>query len=273
MKINPIMLVVSVVLGVLAMLLGFLYLSQQRDAAPANAAASPAERTIEILTVKRDLEIDHKLNPEQDLQVTPVPASTYADFVRPAVKAAEKEIVRGRLVGTAVPAGSPLMYAHLAATKDIELAPDRRAITIDVAGADALQGILVPGDHVDIVAVRPKEVEQDVQAGVPIEDQFGAIMNRAIESGMGKGGFETEILLTEVRVLAIGDSLSGTRRYLVGRDGAGASRGNTVTLDVSKDDALKLAGIGGTTRLRLLLCPPKAPAADATDDLGGSLGG
>lgn len=273
MKINPIMLVVSVVLGVLAMLLGFLYLSQNQQA-PQNAAAS-SERTIEILTVRRDLEIDHKLNPEQDLQVTAVPAATYADFVRPAVKASEKEIIRGRLVGSPVPAGSPLMYAHLAASKDIELGPDRRAISIEVSGADALQGILVPGDVVDVVAVRPKEADEGesvLQPGVPIEDQFGAILNRRIESGLGAAGFETEILLTEVRVLAIGDSLSGTRRYLVGRGGATGSKGTTVTLDVSKDDALKLAAVGGTTRLRLLLCPPKAEGGESEDE-SGLLGG
>ncbi len=275
MKINPIMLVVSVVLGVLAMLLGFFYLSANRDAVAAqNTQQAQTERSVEILTVKRELPADHKINPEQDLQVTAVPATTYGEFAQQAVKASEREVIRGKLTGSAVPMGAPLMYAHLAASKDITLAPDRRAISIDVSGADALQGILIPGDRVDIIAITPKQPEQDVQAGVPLEDQFGAIMNRAIEAGMGKDGFETEIILTEVRVLAIGDSLSGTRRYLVGRAGATGARGNTVTLDVSKDDALKLAAIGGTTRLRLVLCPPERDEGDSLDsDTAGSLGG
>jgi len=284
--VNRVMLIVSVVLGVLAMLLGFIYLSTLNTNQPASADEALAQqRTVQILQVVRDLPVGHRISASSDLKAMEVPRETAAQLIQASVKAVEMASVDGRELGLPVAAGQPLAYAHLVQARDIDLAPDRRAYGLEISGAEALQGLLMPGDRIDLVILRPKKSDPvaaagidtttltDAQAAQLAQAQLGSIFSQMAREIGGRDGFDSEIILEDVRVLAVGTRLAGSRLELVTNQREFAQRGNMLTLDVSIEQALMLAE-ESAHQFRVLLRPKvQQSPSSVTEPAGGMRGG
>lgn len=272
MQTNRLLLLVAVACGVAATVLSFVYLSS----ASGSEAADQGEPQVEILFVANDLPANHALVPETDLQTRLVGSESSPGLVQAAVKADEMESVRGKYLREPVPAGMPLLYAHLASVDDLELAPGMRAIGISVDEQATLGGLLVPGDRVDVlVSYRiedPTETEAmpSVNAADPMS-LIGAMMGRFVKESMAPDRWQVDEVLSDVRVLAINDRLTLSRQQhlfgmetgLEGREGLGGS--NVVTLEVTPEQAKKLvkAQAGGGNRITFVLRPPPGPGGRA----------
>lgn len=283
MGVNRVMLIVSVVLGVLAMLLGFIYLSTLNTSPEASGEDALAQqRTVAILQVTRDLPAGHRLSGSADLKSIDVPRDAAAQLVQASVKAVELATVEGRELGLPVAAGQMLSYAHFVQARDIDLAPDRRAYALEISGAEALQGLLMPGDRIDLIILRPKQADPVEQAGIDpstlteaqaaqlAQAQLGSIFSQMAREIGGRDGFDSEIILEDVRVLAVGTRLAGSRLELVTSQREFAQRGNMITLDVSIEEALMLAE-ESAHQFRVLLRPKLQQ--QTTAEPAGAIGG
>lgn len=281
MGVNRVMLLVAVVLGVLATLLGFVYLSTVDGAgSQSEADALALERSTAIVQVVRDLPPGHKINTANDLKTIEVPSETFAQLVQTSVKGSELRSLEGRELSLPIAAGQMLTYADLVQARDIELGPDRRAYAMDVSGPEALQGLLMPGDRIDLIVMRPKRADPVAAAGIDTANltdeqtaqlaqaQLGTIFSQMAREIGGRDGFESEIILEDVKVLAVGNRLAGSRLEMVARQREYSQRSNMVTLDVSIEQALMLAE-ESAHQFRILLRPKVQQAVVETT--GGGL--
>lgn len=225
------------------------------------------EETVSVLFVARDLPANHEIDPDSDLRTESVGMMSASGIARGGVKADEREALRGRRISAPLPAGVPLMYSHLASIEDIDLAPGMRAMTIPVDSAGGLGNILVPGDHVDVIvsyqAKKPdttatgKSSSSQVDTSNP-QAMLGAILAQATQQTTNPAHWEAVEVLTDVRVIAVGDRLHMSRQQLMTLPGTrGARGGGGVTLEVSARQALELIRSmgGGSNPVTLLLRP------------------
>ncbi len=284
MGVNRVMLLVSVVLGVLAMLLAFIYMSTMEGAGGDGAGDGiEQEQTVEIVQVIRDLPTGHKLSVSSDLKKIAVPRDTFASLVQSSVRASDLPTIDGRILGMPAAAGQPLTYAHFSLTRDIELGIDRRAYALEVGGAAALQGLLMPGDHIDLIVLRPKRVDALEAVGVDSENltneqtaqlaqaQLGSIFSQMARDLGGRDGYDPEIILENVKVIAIGNRLAGSRLSMIGQSRGRVQKSDMITLDVSLEEALMLAE-ESSQQFRVLLRPSKRVEVEAAPSGGGLRG-
>jgi Flp pilus assembly protein CpaB len=144
-----------------------------------------------------------------------------------------------------------------------------RALAINVSGANLMGGLLVPGDRVDILVSYEREDEPEpVDQGDGEQRDFVNDPNAAINDMMAEvmgsfgGGtaipprWVTEEVLSDVRVIAVGSALTGSRQaQLYGL--SAASGGSTITVELSTQDAMRLVNVqaNGRNPLTLLLRP------------------
>jgi pilus assembly protein CpaB len=270
---NRLMLVIAIVAGILATILAFTYINSATSA----AEEQEPEPQVSVLFVVNDLPANHALDPELDLRVDTIGAVTSPGLARAAVKADERASVRGLRISGPLPAGVPLLYSHLTSVQDVDLAPGMRAMSISVRSANLMGGILVPGDHVDIIVsykkpAAPADVPQfdmeNPQAG--LNAMMGQVMGQALGQGGVPSEWEAEEVLSDIRVIAIGERLTVSRQaHMYGVAGTGRAGGSsTVTLEVTPDQAKALirAMAGGGNPITLLLRPSGTP----TEGGGGS---
>jgi len=272
MQANRLMLIIAVVAGVLATVLAFQYIQGATNAVERRAA----EGRVKLLFVTDDLPADHLLEPDEDLRVDEVGAESSAALVRAAVKAEERDALRGQRIYAPVPAGMPLLYSHLAPVEQLELGPGMRAIAIEVDEASTFGGILVPGDRVDLIVsyrdVPPPEIPAGA-AGDPTA-AVGNVLNSVMGATMASNPTDWVAVevLSDVRVVAVGNRLDRSRQqFPFGLAPTGGSDGNIVTLEVTPDQALSLiqARGGGQNPLQLLLRPPVSGVSGAALTEGG----
>lgn len=263
---NRLMLIIAVVAGVMATVLAFTYINSATSA----AEAVEPEPQVSVLFALNDLGANQQINPETDLRVDTVPLSS--GLARSAVKADERDSLRGQRLSSPLPAGVPLLYSHLAPVTDIDLAQGSRAMAIDVDAANLMGGILVPGDRVDIIVSYRKPQELPDLSGISMDDPqaaMGAIMSQVLQQSGVPSDWEAEEVLTNIRVIAIGQQLTVSRQaYMFGVAATGRGGSSTVTLEVTLEQAKALirATAGGTNPIALLL----RPVGTATDSGGGS---
>ena len=271
MQSHRLMLIIAVAAGIVATVLAFTYISSA-------TSERQTEPTVSVLFAVSDLPANHVLDPDHDLRVDSIGTVTSPALARAAVKADEKAAVRGQRINAPLPAGSPLLYGHLAVIEDIKIAPGKRAMSIGVSEENMLGGILVPGDHVDIIVTYPVQ-QQTEGAGAPAMDMtnpqaaLNAVFARALARSSNPSQWESKEVLSNVHILAIGDQLQASRQQFMygletglgGRGGAG-----TVTIEVTPKQALDLirSTAGGTNSLTLLLRPPVTQGGQAADDEG-----
>lgn len=262
------MLLVSVAAGLAATVLAFLYI----DSATSQVTEIEPAQTVEVLYTIADLSTDQPIDAAVDLRVESVNVDDSPGLARNAVKASERSAVDGRPISVPVPAGSPLMYSYLTPVKDVELTTGMRALAISVSNENLMGGLLVPGDRVDILVsyeliLEPEPVEtpaEDTGGGGAADDPTAAITNMMTQMMGSLGGaaaagtteWVTDEVLSDVRVIAVGSSLTGSRQaQMFGL--SSSSRGSTITIEISTEDAKELirSQANGRNPLTLLLRP------------------
>ena len=270
MQSNRFMAIIAAVAGLVATGLAFAYIKS-------STVGNEAEPMVPVLFVTMDLPANHVINPDTDLKSEPVGVISAPGLAQSAIKTDELEALRGRRISAPLPAGVPLMYSHLAAIQDIHLAPGKRAMTISVGREGTLGGILVPGDHVDIIVSYEVEAERrdasgpganvaDVNFGSP-EATLSAILSQITQRSSNPGRWEAREILQDVRVIAVGNRLNMSRQQLVFGKSAGLpSTASAVTIEVSSQEAMELikATAGGANPVTLLLRPVARPGSQGT---------
>ena len=271
------MLLVAVAAGLVATALAFVYI----DSATSAAEDVPPPPTMQVLFTVDDLMANAVIDAEQDLRVETINIDATPGIARAAVRASDRAAVDGRTIGSPVPAGVPLLYAHLTQVQDVDLGPGMRAMAITVDRENLMGGILVPGDRVDIVVSYQKESERPTEPppSTSAEDAIGAMMGQVMSQIGAVGGGSSvpsewiaEEVLSNVRVIAVGTALSGSRQAQMYGMAAGSARGgSTITLELSQAQALELIRVqaNGQNPLTLLLRPLDTSAEAAVSTLSG----
>ncbi len=273
---DRLMLLVAVVAGLVATALAFVYI----DSATSEAGEVAEVRTMQVLFTRDDLPANAVIQADQDLRVETINIDATPGIARSAVKASERGAVDGRPISSPIPAGVPLLYSHLTQVQDVDLGSGMRAMAITVNRENLMGGILVPGDRVDLVVSYQLEVETPAEATDPNaapEAAIGSMMNQMM-SQLGQGAstvpsrWVSEIVLSNVRVIAVGTALSGSRQAQMFDMAAGGSRGgSTITLELSSAQALELIRVqaNGRNPLTVLLRPEDTSGEGATSTLSG----
>jgi len=141
----------------------------------------------------------------------------------------------GETVRAHVEMGEPITSAKLvkagsAGYMAAMMSPGMRAISTKIDEESAAGGFILPGDRVDVLLTRKV---QGVSGGG--DNIFG-----------GGGGFESETILRDVKVLAIGQTVEET-------NGQKAVTGKTATLETSPAEAERLALSAAMGNLTLIL--------------------
>jgi len=269
MQSNKIVLIIASVTFLLATLLAFVYI---KSAASALESQNQPEKTVDVLFVINDLPANHPIDPEVDLRKESVGESTSPGLARGAVRFEEKDSLAGLRTNAALLSGVPLMYGNLARIRDMNLGgSNNRAMSISVTATDTFGGLLVPSDRVDIiVSYKVPAPPSEVPAmPTPMSNDPAAIPSMIMQAMMQQqqGGMPdewvAEPVLENIRVIAVGSQLGGSRQQITNTSTLGSS--NLVTIEVTKEQAYKLIQfIGGGNKLTLLLRPSaRARAADA----------
>jgi Flp pilus assembly protein CpaB len=253
---NKLMVVIAVVAGLMATVLAFTYINS------ATSAIEEPEKQVAVLFVVNDLRANHIIDPAVDLRPEMVGIVTSAGLARSAVKAEERESLMGVMISSPLPAGVPLLYSHLTEIQDLDLKPGMRAMSINVRSDNLMGGILVPGDHVDIIVSYPVAPEPADLPEFDMENPeaaLGALMGQVTALSGAPGEWEAEEVLSNVPVLAIAGQLTFSRQaHMFGAGGPGGGAGSsTVTLELTPDQAKNLirTTAGGSNPITLLLRP------------------
>lgn len=216
--------------------------------AVAQAAAEPAIATRKILVATTALKYGSEITPEavqaMDWPVNSLPAGSFETLE--ALNDGGK-----RIVLTPIAVNEPILLAKLsgkdgrAALSNL-LEPGMRAVSIRVDDITGVAGFVTPGDRVDVLLTRQKNVVQQ-----PSNDPATAATSLSELS--------SEVILQNVKILTTDQSADESATQ--------ASVARAVTVEVSSDDAQKVALAQQTGTLYLLL----RSAGDATSALSNSM--
>lgn len=258
---DRLMLLIAVIAGLAATALAFVYI----DSATVTADEAPPAKTLEVLFTINDLAANAVIDADTDLKVETINVDATPGIARGAVKASERSVVNGRPVSAPIPAGTPLLYSYLTQVQDVDLGVGMRAMSITVDRENLMGGLLVPGDYVDIIVSYRKAEEKEAPADNAASDSTEDILANAMSEMLGGLGststvpseWVSEEVLGNVRVIAVGRALSGSRQAQMYGMASGGSGGSTITLEVTSAQALDLirAQANGSNPLTLLLRP------------------
>jgi pilus assembly protein CpaB len=195
-----------------------------RQQAPAPAPPPPPVAIAEVLVAKADLDTGHVIQ-EGDIgwQAWPA-ASANSHFVRKSDRPDAIKDFAGATVRSAIVEGEPIRDSNVVLAKGSGflaaiLPRGMRAVSVDIAPDTDAGGFILPNDHVDVLLTLK-------------EDE--------------KTNFATQTLLTNVRVLAIDQTIGE-------KDGQKVIIGKTATVEVTPQQASKLAAARqlGTVSLAL----------------------
>jgi Flp pilus assembly protein CpaB len=280
MENNKLLVIIAVIAGVFATGLAFTYI--QSAANPGSVIVETKER---VLIVRNDLPANHVIDPDRDLSVEEIPTRIFGGFARLCFKADEAESLRGERLGSPVPAGAPLQYAHMKMIQDTNLAPGTRALGIRVKSENMMGGLLVPGDRVDIIATYrlPKEATSRGAAANPSinpndpASAIGSIFSQIADKSAYPDEFQSQEVLSNIRIVGVGASLGSSRQQFMftGENARGGGGDRIITVEVTPEQAISLiqADSASNNNLTLLLRPntrtPSSGAAGATPSDGG----
>lgn len=258
-KSSRVFLMLAVVLGVLAMVTTFAFLQ--------GASGTDRGPKATIYVAARNLRPNVPLDPDKDLREEQIPASL-AGLRQRVLVPENKGAYKGERLNRPVPAGTPVWQADLIRNPgEIQLSgPEMRAMSIQARGAQAVSGLLVPGDWVKLFVTRPvMRTYTPAPAGGGNDDLPPVPM---LESS---GKFETLLVLSQpVRVLAVGSRLTPWRQQVSAAEqyesAGGIDSAQTVTLEVTEAQARSILELTGAGQLpvTLVLCPPQRAAEPTT---------
>ena len=227
--------------------------------APAPEAPPPAEPEISptVLVASRDIGRGVLLNMElMEWQEWLEPVDLSRAVIKDAVPL---ESVVGAVTRRAIVAGELITWENLVMSGmpgfvTAVLSPGHRAMTVSIDEATTRAQIIYPGDRVDVILVHSPG-----SGGVPSE--LG-----------GSAGPSSQVIVRDVRVLAVGNATMDMNRYGTTSIAAGGvlqrpepPSGETYTLEVSTLDAERVALAVVAGRLTLVVRPISAVSVvDAT---------
>ena len=179
--------------GVAAMLV----MRSEPPAAP--PSAPPQVATVDILVAKTDIEIGRRLSSDQaQWQPWPVTAASSEYFRQADSPGAVKEVA-GSITRAGFVSGEPILKAKLIRADGSGymaalIRPGMRAISTDISPEAGVGGFILPNDHVDVILTR-------------------------LEKSNGEDAFHSETILTNVRVLAIDQTVEekNGQRVVIGK--------------------------------------------------------
>lgn len=281
MENNKLLVIIAVIAGVFATGLAFTYIQTATG-----SVKQTVESTENVLVVQTDLPANHILDPDRDFRVEKVPSQRFAGFTRLCFKADEAESLRGERLGSPVPAGTPLQYAHMKMIQDTNLAPGTRALGIRVKSENLMGGLLVPGDRIDIVATYrlPKEATSRGAAANPSinpndpASAIGSIFSQIADKSAYPDEFQSQEVLSNIRIVGVGASLGSSRQQFMftGEAQRGGGGDRIITVEVTPEQAIALiqADSASNNNLTLLLRPnSRMPTATGAGSAGSTDGG
>lgn len=219
-------------IGLLLIAIAAIISVSQTPDVPSPVVLPAPERQVEILVATEKLDTGTLLTADKTrwMQV-PESAATSGEFIKSGGDAG-MEAYLGRLIVESVDKDKPILPRHIAQSVSSNyiarlLRPGQRAfaISIDNKGTATAGNLILPNDHVDIIR------------------SFNSI-----------AGLQSEVILTHIRVLAIGQTVQG--------DGL-SSAGDTATVEVDVQGAQLLATAQRTGQLSLALRHPQDGDASA----------
>ena len=243
----------------------------QQASAPAEASASASEAPPEaepqifphVLVASRDIGRGVLLNLSlMEWQEWLEPIDLSRAVIRDAVPL---ESVIGAVTRRKIEAGELITWENIVMAGmpgfvTTVLAPDHRAMTVSVDESTTRAQIIYPGDHVDVILVHTPG-----SGGVPAADLGG------------DAGPASQVIVRDVRVLAVGSTTMDMNRYGTTSIAAGGvlqrpepPSGETYTLEVSTTDAERIALASIAGRLTLVVRPVAAATVAGTTQGTGS---
>lgn len=218
---NLIFLLVAVVLGIAASLLAVRYVNNQ---VAARTQTTPTQ-TRQVVVPVHDLEKGANLT-QDDIATRDVPV----DFVpADAITPDNYQSYVGQVLRTPLTHGAPISGSAIDRVTDHfsnVIAPGHVGYTIQVDESSSVSGLIVPGDHVDILLLL---------------------------SGDAAGHDQIRPLLGDVPVLATGKVARGLRKQ--GEEGTTEDSYSNITLGLAPADAQRLGMAMKVGELRLMLRP------------------
>jgi Flp pilus assembly protein CpaB len=233
---NYTFLIVAVAIGAVATMMAFFFLSSQ--------AKKEAEMvTISVYTAAHNIANGSPLDTSKDLTPIDLPATPQTKRLAQIGFTVDAPPPNRQRVNRPIPAGSLILKSDLGGIADFDFVgktlpvkPSTSpgptyAMSVPVQGANALSGLLVPGDYVKVIITRPGT---DSAKG----PTFGAGQN-------APSGYKTTVLFGEdlVRVLAVGQRFTRSRQELLTSGVFEAQRESenvkTVTLELTQEQAEK----------------------------------
>ncbi len=144
------------------------YISEQRELAAVRAAREEAERaTTEIAVVADDLLVGQIIK-SRDFRWQDWPTDALISGYILKRDADEDELI-GSVVRSRMAEGEPLLTSRIVDTGEqgflaAVLAPGKRAVSIRLDKTNAMGGLLVPGDHVDVLLTQENDI-RDPETG------------------------------------------------------------------------------------------------------------
>jgi len=224
---NPariIVLVIAVVAGGIAALL-----AGRSDQQPATAPIASLETT-DVLVAGADIALGNTVSAANLRWQTWPAAAAGSSFVRKSDRPDAVNQLGGSIARAQFSAGEPIREAKLIKGNGggymaAILPAGMRAISVEISPETGAGGFILPNDHVDVVLSR---------------------RDRAAERRAGTEVYTSEIILSNVRVLAVGQTIEE-------KDGQRVAEGKTATLELSprQVETLALSRQIGTLSLAL----------------------
>jgi pilus assembly protein CpaB len=208
--------------------------------------APPQVATVDILVAKTDIEIGRRLSSDQvQWQPWPVTAASSEYFRQADSPGAVKEVA-GSITRAGFVSGEPILKAKLIRADGSGymaalIRPGMRAISTDISPEAGVGGFILPNDHVDVILTR-------------------------LEKSNGEDAFHSETILTNVRVLAIDQTVEekNGQRVVIGKIA-------TLELVPPQAETLALARRLGSISLMLRGLRELEAGADDGSSRGGKL--
>jgi pilus assembly protein CpaB len=214
--------------GLITTMIFYLFVNQSKP------NASKKLPMVSVATVNQDIAENQQITKESITMVEVPEAQVHAQAIK------DKEAIIGKFTTAPIKAGEVVMR-HRILQKEEEatyiskkIQEGYRAVSISVDFVKSVSNLVEPGDMVDIVLTKGQEGEE-------------------------KTGFRTEVVLKEVKVLAVGQRMVERKKegtpveYLA------------VTLELMEEDAVRLIDASGHGSLQLILHSKLLPT-DETEE-------